>query len=155
MVLRTLSIVLVLAGCSTKYQEMGFSGGVSAQQMIADTFRIVARGNGHTDTTTIRDYAMLSAAETTKKSGGTHFILIGGEDASRVGQIDMPGSSRTTFSGNTASTTYSPAESIPVFKPGQDIYIRVLTLKPGEIAPEGAIAAEEIIHFVGKRVDRG
>lgn len=155
MVLRSLFIVAFLAGCSTKYQEMGFSGGVSAQQMTADTFRIVARGNGYTDTTTIRDFAMLKAAEATRQSGGTHFILIGGEDASRVSQIVMPGSARTTFSGNTASTTYNPAESIPVFKPGEDMYIRVLTLKPKEVTPEGAIAAEEIIRFVGKRIDRG
>lgn len=36
----------LLAGCATSYGDMGFSGGVRADQMSADTYRIVARGNG-------------------------------------------------------------------------------------------------------------
>ena len=39
---------IAVGGCATKYQDMGFSGGVAAQQMTADTFRISARGNGYT-----------------------------------------------------------------------------------------------------------
>ncbi|MBR1273387.1 CC0125/CC1285 family lipoprotein [Bradyrhizobium sp. AUGA SZCCT0283] len=67
----TLSLLLI--GCGTKYQEMGFTGGVSAEQITKDTFRIVARGNGNTRSTTIQDYALLKAAETTKAAGATHF----------------------------------------------------------------------------------
>ena len=40
-------IVFGLVGCSTPYQSMGFSGGVEAQQMTSNTYRIVARGNGY------------------------------------------------------------------------------------------------------------
>ncbi len=32
-------LLLVTAACATKYQEMGFSGGVTAQQVTADTYR--------------------------------------------------------------------------------------------------------------------
>ena len=59
----TLAMCLVLAGCATKYQEMGFTGGVAAERITADTYRIVARGNGYTGNTTIQDYALLKAAE--------------------------------------------------------------------------------------------
>jgi hypothetical protein len=62
---------LIFAGCATKYQEMGFSGGVAAQQITADTFRIVARGNAYTGSTTVQDYVLLKAAETTKAAGAT------------------------------------------------------------------------------------
>ena len=48
-------VVLGLVGCSTPYQSMGFSGGVEAQQMTANTYRIVARGNGYTSGTVIQD----------------------------------------------------------------------------------------------------
>jgi hypothetical protein len=64
------------AGCATPYQDMGFSGGVLAQQMTANTFRIVARGNGYTGTTTVQDYVMLKAAETAIQNGGTHFVIV-------------------------------------------------------------------------------
>lgn len=149
------SVLMLLSSCSTKYQDMSFTGGVKAQQMTSDTYRIVARGNGYTDSTTIRDYVMLKAAETTKQRGASHFVILTGEDASRVDQIMSPGTASTTVIGNTAYTTYSPAQSIPVFKPGQDIYIRVLTLKSSQAVPSGAISAEEIIQYVGSRIERG
>jgi hypothetical protein len=155
---RTLIIfafLTLVAGFATKYQDMDFAGGVAAQQMTADTFRIVSRGNGYSDATTIRDYAILKAAETTKQKGGTHFVLIGGNDASSADQVTMPGTAHTTVIGNAAYTTYNPAQSIPIFKPGQDLYIRVLAVKPAQAPPAGAISADEIIQFVGSRVERG
>jgi hypothetical protein len=35
--LAILALCAVLGGCATKYQEMGFSGSVAAQQVTADT----------------------------------------------------------------------------------------------------------------------
>ena len=54
-----LALCLLLAGCATKYQEMGFTGGVAAEQVTSDTYRIIARGNGYTGNTAIQDYALL------------------------------------------------------------------------------------------------
>lgn len=144
---------LLLAGCGTKYQEMGFTGGVSAEQITKDTYRIVARGNGNTRSTTIQDYALLKAAETTKAAGGTHFAIISAADATRTDQIVVPGTSTTTFSGNTAYTTRSPGYVDNIVKPGQDVHIRVLKLAPGQQMP-GAYSADEIIQFIGPRVQR-
>lgn len=131
---------LVLAGCSTKYQEMGFSGGVAAQHITADTFRIVARGNAYTGSTTVQDYVLLKAAETTKAAGATHFILVSAADAARV-SYDV-----------TAPTKYGPGSVDSVIKPGQDAYIRIL--KPGQQI-QGAFSADEIFQFTGPRVQRG
>jgi hypothetical protein len=133
---------------------MGFAGGVSAQQMTADTFRITARGNGYTNRTAIQDYVFLKAAETTKQSGATHFSIISAEDASTAGSIESPGHARTSVVGNTAYTTYSPGMVHQFIKPGQDSYIRIFTLQPGSRPPPGAIAADEVIQFVGSRVAR-
>jgi hypothetical protein len=41
-------LALALAACGTRYQEMGFTEGVTAQQVTVDTYRIIARGNGAT-----------------------------------------------------------------------------------------------------------
>lgn len=82
-------------------------------------------------------------------------MVITADDASSVGTFTTPGSAQTSFSGNTAYTTYSPAQVHSVFKPGQDAYIRVFKVEPGDQGPLGAIAADEIIQFVGARVNRG
>jgi hypothetical protein len=147
------ALSLMLAGCATKYQEMGFTGGVAAQQITADTFRIEARGNGATGSTTVQDYALLKAAETTKAQGGTHFLVINAADASTASTIVTPGTSTTTFSGGTAYTTRTPGSVNNIVKPGQDVYIRVLKLAPGQQV-QGAYAADEIIRFIGPRVQR-
>ena len=147
--------LVLLTGCSTPYQEMGFTGGVGAQQMTADTYRIISRGNAYTGSTAIQDYTLLKAAETTRSAGATHFMIISAADASRTGAIISPGQATTTFHGNTASTTYSPATAHNYIKPGQDTYIRVVTVAPGQAPPPGALSADEIIQFVGARVKRG
>jgi hypothetical protein len=134
---------------------MGFSGGVAAEQMTADVFRIKSRGNAYTDQTTVQDYVMLKAAETTKSAGATHFQLISANDASRQDVITTPGSVNTSVVGQTAISTYTPPTTSTMIKPGQDAYIRVLRLTPGQQPPAGAFAADEIIQFVGSRVKRG
>lgn len=150
----SLILTLTLAGCSTPYQDMGFSGGVAAQQMTADTFRIVARGNGYTSPTDVQDYVMLKAAETTLQNGGTHFLVVSEADASRTAQIVTGGVARTTVNGNTATTHFDPPVVNNVFKPGQNAYIRILKPEPGQQPPSGAIEAAQIIQFVGARVKR-
>jgi hypothetical protein len=146
--------VAALAACSTPYQEMGFAGGVAAQQITANTYRIVSRGNGYTSATAIQDYTLLKAAETTRQAGGTYFLIISAADASSVGQITIPGTAQTHFVGNFAYTTYDPPTTHRYIRPGQDTYIRVLTVAPGQAPPPGAFSADEIIQFIGKRVPR-
>jgi hypothetical protein len=109
-----LFLSLVLAGCSTPYQEMGLAGGVHAQQITANTFRIVARGNSSTAHTTIQDYTLLKTAETTRQAGGTHFVIISAADASSIGEITTP---------------------------GQNTYIRIFTVSGGQVPPPGARVA--------------
>ncbi len=149
-ILVVLIFCALLAGCGTKYQEMGFTGGVAAEQVTADTWRIKARGNAYTGASTVQDFVLLKAAETTEAAGGTYFMLISSSDASRSGVIVSPGQSTTTFSGNQAFTVTTPGDARQYIKPGQDTYIRILK------GPQpGALSAAEVIQFTGARVKRG
>ena len=81
-----LSMVLLaslLGGCATKYQDMGIHGRCSCATITGDTYRIVARRNGFTDSTSVQDFVLLKAAETAVSAGQTHFILQGAQDASK------------------------------------------------------------------------
>jgi hypothetical protein len=137
-----------VTGCSTKYQEMGFTGGVAAQPVMTDVYRIVARGNGYTANATIQDFVLLKAAETTLNAGGTHFIVVNESNQSTVGQT--PGTVNTSVYGHTAVSTYSPGTTF--VKPGQDVLIKVLRLKPNETPPAGAFPAQDIAQTIGPRL---
>jgi hypothetical protein len=144
---------VLLAGCGTKYQEMGLTGGVSAQQITADTYRIVAQGNGFTQGATIKDYVLLKAAETAQSVGATHFMIVGAENTTKAETTYVPGTTNTTISGRTATTTTTPGYVDTVIKPGQEVMVRVLKPAPGQ-SLQGAFAAEEIIRFISPRVKR-
>ena len=155
MACRWLLLAVIIGGCSTPYQSIGFSGGVDGQQLTADTYRIVARGNAYTSQTAIQVYALLKAAETTRQAGATHFIILDGADASSSSYITTPGNARTTVSGDRAYTTFDPGSIDKLVKPGQDTIIRILSVGTGQRPPPGALSADEIIQFVGARVRRG
>jgi hypothetical protein len=93
---------------------------------------------------------LLKAAETARRAGGTHFVIVSAEDATRVGYT--PDSVQTHYMGTMATSTYVPPRQYVT--PGRDTYTRVVTVPPGKAAPPGAISADEIIHFVGRRVPR-
>jgi hypothetical protein len=82
--------------------------------MTAETFRITARGNGYTGNTTIQDYALLKAAETTKEAGGTHFLIISAADASKVVVGHTASTMQTNVIGQTAFTTYNPGSTYTI-----------------------------------------
>src|SRR5262249_48645534 len=60
------------------------------------------RGNAYTGKTTIQDYALLKAAETTKEAGGTHFVVISAADASKVMVGHTASTMNTSVIGQTA-----------------------------------------------------
>lgn len=145
----------MLAGCAAQYGDMGLTGGVTAEQMSSDTWRISAAGNAYTSSNKIQDFVLLKSAETTKAAGGTHFIIAGSRDATQRGTIVTPGTAQTTVAGSTAYTTFTPGDVHTYVKPGQDAYVRVVRVTPGMQPPPGALSADEIIRFIGPRLKRG
>jgi hypothetical protein len=144
----------VLGGCATKYQDVGLTGGVAAQPITNDTYRIIAQGNGFTAASTVQDYVLLKSAETAVAAGKTHFIITGGQDTSRQVINSTPAMANTSVIGHTAFTTYTPGSSYVTVKPGQEVLVRVFTPLKNEAVPIGAFRAEEIIANIGPRVQR-
>jgi hypothetical protein len=154
---RVLAVALIataLSACTTTYGEMGIGGGVTAAAVTSDTYRISARGNGYTDATTIQDYSLLKAAETTLAAGRTHFAILSGADATSRSYGQTAGTFNTNFYGNSAFTTYNPGYTYDIVKPGEDLMIRVFTPRQGQAIPPNAFNAQEVYDNINPRVKR-
>lgn len=145
--------MLTVIGCTTPYQEMGIAGGVSASQIDSRTVIIRARGNGYTSTDTIRDYALMKAAEVTKEKGFDRFIILDGsnENKSSYAQIS-PGQANTQFFGSSMTTTYNAPAAIPIHKASTEITIRMFYLDELKDYNTNSYAANEVIEYVGPRI---
>lgn len=151
--LRTISAIALaaalLAGCSTTYSEMGAMGGVTAASVTNDVYRISARGNGYTDATTIQDYALLKAAETTLAAGKSHFEVLNGRDATSSTTQQTAGTFNRGYFG---SVMYTPGFSYDIVKPGEDMMIRVFN--GGNTSQSGVYNAQEVFNNINPRVQR-
>ena len=143
---------VVLGGCATKYQEMGFTGGVTAEPVMTDVYRIIARGNAYTSADRVQDFVLLKAAETTLATGGNYFAILDQRDRTNVAVGQTPGMVQTNVIGNTAFTTYSPGSTYHVVKPGEALMIRVLRVGPGQAPPPGAWPAQDLANNLGPRL---
>ncbi len=154
-VLRYIAIIACaasLVSCATKYQDMGFTGGVAAEPVMTDVYRITARGNGYTSADRVQDFVLLKAAETTLAAGGNYFVVIDEKDRTNIINGQTPGTVQTNVVGHTAFTTYSPGVNYNIVKPGEALMIRVLRLKQGETPPSGAFPAQDIANTIGPRL---
>jgi hypothetical protein len=147
-----LACAFLLVACATKYQEMGFTGGVVAEPVMTDVYRIVARGNGYTSPDRVQDFTLLKAAETTLAAGGNYFAILSEADRTAIASGQTPSTASTSIVGHTAFTTVSPGVSYNVVKPGEATLIRVLRLRPGEPPPTGAFPAQDIVNTIGPRL---
>ncbi len=134
-----LAAALSLSGCATKYQEMGFTGGVQANRVTSDTAQISARGNGYTDPDTIQRYAMRKAAETTLDAGFDLFEIMTTSDRSSTGRA---GSAY-------ASNGYIFGSSWDILKPVETFMIKMRKGQLPTDAPANWFDAHEVVKFLG------
>ena len=158
-----IGLALLTSACATTYGDIGFWGdGVAADQMSSDTFRIRSRGNGATEHATIEDYAMLRAAEAVKGACFTHFVVLDGADRTEVEESVTPAHWTRTVEKKVVEgkevkvehRSHTPESHSITIRPGQDLVVRGLSLRPGEAAPAEAFSADEILWHVGSRVER-
>lgn len=147
-----LGLAVALAGCQTQYGEMNpITGGVTADQITPDVYRISAKGNGYTSAARVQDFVLLKAAETTLAAGGTHFTIVGIQNTSEMDAVQMPGSFNMTRYGNVTYGSYSPGLTDTFMRPGQDAYIRIIRAGTGQQV-QRAFDAAGIVRVIGPRL---
>jgi hypothetical protein len=136
-----LATALLLAGCSTPYQEMGLLGGVGANRIDEHTVQIRAQGNGYTSAATVEMFVMLKSAEETVKDGYDGFQIVGARDATNVAV--MPG--YAVASGTTIA--YMPAMGIPM--PGGVATIIMLSRGDPAWERQHTYIAADVVKYLG------
>ncbi len=143
--------VAASAACSTSYGELNAYGGVQALPVSSDVYRVSGRGNGFTDPTTIQDYVLLKAAETTIAKGGTHFTILDNRDATSRSTQQGAGTFQSWGGG---IVTYSPGANYSFVYPGEDLMVRVWRPSEGQVIPPNTFAAQETFDAINPRVTR-
>ena len=143
----------LLFGCATPYAGNGLLGGYSDTALAPDVYRISFQGNGFTSPERSQDFAILHAADLTLSHGYHYFGIINQTEGGSSGAINMPGQSYTYANarayGNTvygtATTTYIPGATIPVFYPRSGLMIRCFGARPqGAFALNAAFVSRSL-----------
>ena len=122
-------ISLFLAACATQYQNQGFSGGFSENQLSDDTFDVVFNGNGYTSRQRASDLNLLRSAELSLESGFSHFIIL--DRSASVDRSTSVTTSNTVVTGGYGSiNATSFGTTIPIAKPSSRNRIRCFKEKP-------------------------
>ncbi len=135
--------ILGLGACATPYQEMGLTGGVTATQLTADTFQIVANGNGYTSTATIERYALRKAAEVTVANGYDLFVITSAADQGRVSGV-------VSNSQSNGAGGYSTGVATPIYTPGQRMMVKMFKgpMPTRETASPNLYDARELLSYL-------
>lgn len=67
---------VVLAGCATAYQKVGYSGGFDEVRLSENMYRVSVQGNGYTSDERAYQIMLLRASELTLSSGFQKFVLL-------------------------------------------------------------------------------
>lgn len=132
--------ILGLSACATPYQEMGYTGGVSATQLTGDTFQIVAKGNGYTSSSVIERYALRKAAEVTVANGYDLFLIASAADRGQV--TGLINNSQNDGNG------YSSGVSTPIYMPGQTLMVKTFKGPKPANAPPNLYDARELLSYL-------
>lgn len=106
---------IMIGGCATAYQRVGFTGGYSETQLRENIFEVSFRGNAYTSRERASDFSLLRSAEVALENSYRYFVIVDSEKYSKTGTYTTPTKSYTTGtvygSGNYAhvsgtTTTY-------------------------------------------------
>lgn len=122
--------LILLTGCATKYQSVGFTGGYSETKLGENIFQVTFEGNGYTSTTRANDLALLRASELAITNGYKYFIITSSFSDSSNFAYSTPKVYNTTFNGNSATTYSSGGNTFFIAKPSSSNTIICFKDKP-------------------------
>lgn len=144
-----ITLLAVLAGCSTGYKSDGFmsySGGYSQTQLAENMFEVNFKGNGYTSAEKAKDFALLRSAELTLEHGFSYFQIISAASGMRESSHTTPVQAYTTHHAYGSNTSFTGGQTTTTVKPSSSNTVLMLHDKPenGAIAFEAAFLVQSI-----------
>jgi|TARA_B100000315_G_C14218198_1_gene425239 hypothetical protein len=151
-------VIILLQGCATPYQAVGFRGGYSETQLDTNVFKVSFRGNGFTSRERTTDFTLLRSAQLALNNGFKYFAIIDENTYVRHSTYTTPTQSQTTGSvrgyGNTAyvdaTTTTTGGHTYNFSKPSSSNTIVCFVEKPQNVRSYSAVF---IINSIVKKYD--
>jgi outer membrane protein assembly factor BamE (lipoprotein component of BamABCDE complex) len=129
-----LLLATTLAGCATKYQQSGFSGGFADLRLDENVFKVTFNGNGFTSAARVEEMALLRAAELTLAAGCEFFVIASSQASVQQIQQQTPSSVSTSgfVVGNHyyANSAIMPGVNYTISKPSKDMVIVTFKERP-------------------------
>lgn len=113
---------MCMAGCSTRYQPMGDTGGYYNEKVDDKTYIVGVHGNGFTSRQTVKEMARLRAAEIGMQLKYEYLSIDGESHDSKISAMNLGSTSNTygTYDSSTGGfygTTYTNNNTMYVSKP--------------------------------------
>lgn len=151
-------VTLLITGCATPYQEMGYSGGFESNWLAPDVLTVDVKGNGFTDDRRVKDYALLQAAERAQEAGYRYFTIISNKNNGHQDQFYIPPTSTTTTTGvvtensfTAKSTTTTTGGVEQIYKPARSIVVRMFRNVPPGYLPGQYCDVTKILGTLGQK----
>lgn len=153
----TWTVLLILAGCATPYQQHGFRGGYSDARIGADTVLVSFKGNGYTSKERVQLYLLYRCAEVTRQYGYDYFIVSKGETEAGTSYLSNYSSNSTASAFGTGNAAFASAQTfgsgatIPIHKYATDALIKMFKERKPANDPE-AYDANETLQYLGPQL---
>ena len=145
-----------LLGCATPYGETGWSGGYESNWLAPDVLAVTVRGNGYTSDQTVKEHALLQAAERAQQFGFEYFTTISNEDRGKLQTYYSPPTATTTISPSPynnrveATTTVSGGVE-QIYKPARGLVVRMHKVPPKDYLQGQYYSVAQVLAELGPK----
>ena len=122
--------ILIISGCATKYQTVGFTGGYSETRLGNNIFNVSFKGNGYTSREKTADFTLLRSAELCLKNGFKYFIISNSEKHINLYTTPKSYDSSGTINGSSFNATTTQHGGITFRRPSENNTVVCFKEKP-------------------------
>lgn len=128
------TLTALLAGACASPLDIAGPRSATQERIAGNVYRVDIPASQYSDREVVKDLTLVRAAETAQRAGGTHFLVIRGDDADTLLPVVLGAS-------DPARKDYT-------------VYVKVLTIEAPRQPGHGVLSVEEVLQFLGKRFEK-
>lgn len=141
-------LIMLMSGCSTKYQSQSLSGGYSETRLGQNIFVVSFKGNGFTSREQVTDFVLLRSAEVALQNDYKYFAIIDSDKYNSIYTTNSNYSTNGYIYGNNLTTNTVKTGGMTFVKPNINNTILCFKEKPEK---EMSYEAEFIVKSIKEK----